>query len=140
MENDYIRLTKGETFYLQVGTDIDGHRTYSVADPYRLPILFGLIALFIGCVAVFGGAQGMRGLISLIGGLLLIVYLLLPGILAGYSPIALAIGVSSLVIGVGSYITHGVSRMTSAAVLGMIGTICITGVMAWLSIHFARLT
>lgn len=140
VENDYISLKKGETFYLRVITDIDGTKYYSVADPYRLPLLFGLMGLFVLVVAIFGGVQGLRGLASLIGGLFLIVYLLLPGILSGYSPILVAIGVASLIIGVGSFITHGFNKMTLAAVLGMIVTIFLTGALAWASIHFGRLT
>ncbi len=140
VENDYIRLKEGETFYLRILTDIDGTSYFSVSDPYRLPMLWGLIALFVAVVALFGGMQGIRGLVSLIGGLLLIVYLLLPGILAGYSPVLIAIAVASLIIGVGSYITHGFNRTTSAAVLGMIATISFTSALAWASIHFGRLT
>lgn len=140
IENDYIRLSVGETFYLRYIVDIDGTEYYSVADPYRLPILFGLVGLFVFVVAVFGGIQGLRGLLSLVGGFFLIVYLLLPGILEGYSPIAVSIGVASLVIGVGSFITHGFNRMTLAAVVGMIGTILFTGALAWASIYFGRLT
>lgn len=140
VENDYIRLSVGETFYLRYLVDIDGTEYYSVADPYRLPVVFGLVGLFVVVVVLFGGIQGIRGLASLIGGLLLIVYLLLPGILQGYSPILVSIAVASLVIGVGSFITHGFNRMTLAAVIGMIGTILFTGFLAWASIYFGRLT
>ncbi|TSC62911.1 MAG: putative multitransmembrane protein [Parcubacteria group bacterium Athens0416_74] len=110
VENDYIRLREGETFYMRYRTDIDGTEYFSVADPYRLPFLLGLIALFVLVVAIFGGTQGLRGLASLVGGLFLIVYLLLPGILAGYSPVLVSIGVASLIIGVGSFVTHGLLR------------------------------
>lgn len=140
VENDYLQLKDGETFYLRHTIDIDGVEYFSVADPYRLPVIFTLIGLFVLSVIFFGGMQGIRGLLSLIGGLFLIVYLLLPGILAGYSPVLVAVVVSSLIIGVGSYVTHGFNRTTTAAVLGMIATIMITGLLAYLSIHFGRLT
>lgn len=140
VENDYISLKKDETFYLRIITDFEGTKYYSVSDPYRLPVLFTLMGLFVIAVAVFGGLQGLRGLVSLIGGFFLIIYLLLPGILAGYSPIVVAIGVASLIIGVGSFITHGFNKMTLAAVCGMIVTILLTGALAWASIHFGRLT
>lgn len=140
VDNDYIRLHEGETFFLRHIVDIDDAEYFSVADPYRLPVLFALIGLFVLAVVVFGGMQGMRGLASLIGGLALIAYLLLPGILGGYSPVLLALVVSSLIIGLGSYVTHGFNRTTSAAVLGMIATILFTGALAWASIYFGRLT
>jgi len=68
------------------------------------------------------------------------VYILLPGILAGYSPILLSIGISSLIIIVGSYITHGFNKTTTAAVIGMIITICITGVLAYAAVHTTHLS
>lgn len=140
VENDYIRLGTGETFYLRISTDIDGTAYFSVSDPYRLPVLFALAALFVLVVTIFGGMQGLRGLASLIGGFFLIIYVLLPGVLSGYSPVLVAIGVASLVIVVGSFVTHGFNKMTLAAVVGMIATICFTGLLAWASIHFGRLT
>jgi uncharacterized membrane protein len=51
-----------------------------------------------------------------------------------------SIGVSSLIIIVGSYITHGLSRTTSAAVIGMITTIIFTGLLAYAAVTFTRLS
>lgn len=140
-DNDYIQLNVGDVFYLRHQTnDLDGTNYYSVADPYRLNIIFGLTGLFLLLVIVFGGKQGLRGLSSLCGSLVLILYVLLPGILHGYSPILMAIGVSSLIIIAGSYVTHGFNRTTSAAVLGMIGTVLVTGALGFWVVHAAHLS
>ena len=140
-DNDYIQLNVGDVFYLRHETDpLGGPEYYSVADPYRLNVIFGLAGLFLLLVVVFGGRQGVRGLASLVGSLVLILYVLLPGILHGYSPVWMAIGVSSLIIIVGSYITHGFNRTTSAAVLGMIGTVLITGALGYWAVHAAQLS
>lgn len=141
LENDYVQLSEGEVFYLRETIDsISGAAFYSVDGPYRLPTLAVLAALFVLSIFFFGGMQGVRGLLSLIAGLFLIVYVLLPGVVVGYPPALVAILVSSLVIGVGSYVTHGFNRTTTAAVFGMIATIFFTGLLAWASIHFGRLT
>ena len=89
---------------------------------------------------MFGGIQGVRGIVSLVGSLLLIVYVLLPGILHGYSPLFVTIGVSSLIIIVGSFITHGFNKTTVSAVFGMVITVLITGLMAFWSVHFTKLS
>ncbi len=140
VENDYLNLKKGEVFYLlhSVGA-YDGKDAYSVFDAYRLPALVFFVGLFVVCVVIFGGIQGVRGLVSLAGGFLLIIYVLLPGILHGWPPVVVSIGVASLVIILGSYVTHGFNRTTTAAVLGMLATILITGILAWAGVHFARL-
>ena len=132
LDNDYIDLKKDEVFYLKHTTgSLDGTNYYSVEGPYRIPQLMILVGLFLLAVLVFGGIQGIRGIISLAGSLLLIMYVLLPGILHGFSPLLVTIGVSSLIIIVGSYITHGFNKTTSSAVLGMILTVSVTGLLAY---------
>lgn len=141
-DNDYVvQLRDGETFYLRhTSNEIDGIESYSVADPYRLDILIGLGVAFLILAVLFGGIQGVRGLASLVGSIVLIFYLLIPGILNGYSPVLVAIGVASLIIVLGSYVTHGFNRTTSAAVVGMVVTVVLTGVAAYIAMRFANLS
>lgn len=137
--NDYIELKKGEIFYLNHTIDQgSGLEFYSVQDAYRLPVLYFFIALFIALVLFIGGIQGLRGLLSLAGSFLLIMYVLLPGILHGFSPILVSVGVASLIIILGSYITHGFNKTTSSAVLGMIVTVIFTGIMAYVAVHVSN--
>ncbi len=141
VDNDYLNLDVGEVFYLRHEYGgLDGSNYHSVDEPYRLPHVLILVALFIIAIFVFGGIQGVRGLVSLVGSFLLIMYVLLPGILHGYSPLLVTIGVSSLIIIVGSYITHGFNKTTSSAVLGMVITVIITGLFAIWAVHFTRLS
>lgn len=141
VENDYFNLDEGETFYLMHTVDqYSGLDFYMVNDPYRLPQLFFLVGLFVLVVFIFGGKQGMRGLASLVGSFLFIFYVLLPGIMHGYSPLLITVAVSSLIIILGSYITHGFTRTTSAAVLGMIFTVTLTGLFAYWAVRMTRLS
>ncbi len=136
VENDYRILAVGDRFYAAQGPD----GSWVVKDTYRLPVLELLAAVLVLVVLVFGGMQGIRGLLSLAASLAAIFWVLIPGILAGYSPVLLAIGVSALIICVGSYVTHGVSRTTTAAVIGMLITICITGALAYWSVYAGNLS
>ncbi len=141
VENDFLNLKAGEVFYLTHTTNsLDGTDRYGVSEPYRLPQLGALLLLFIALVLTFGGKQGLRGLLSLGGSLFFIAFLLLPAILHGYPPILVSVGVSSLVVCIGSYVTHGFNRTTSTAVLGMVATITFTGFLAYLAIPFAHLS
>ncbi len=140
-DNDYVVLKQGDLFYLTktiVGET--GQTFYSVSDPYRMNVIFFCVALFVLLVLIFGGKQGLRGLISLIGSLILVLYVLLPGILHGYSPIFISIGVASLIIIVGSYVTHGFTKTTTSAVIGMITTVAVTSLLAYLLVHASHLT
>ena len=137
-DNDFVQLNVGDIFYMRHEHTGDGIDYWTVSDAYRLNVLIGLGAVFLLLLCLFGGMQGIRGLASLLGSLVLIFYVLLPGILSGYSPILVSIGVSSLIIIAGSYITHGFNRTTSAAVIGMISTVILTGLGAYYVVHIGH--
>lgn len=141
LENDYVQLDVDDVFYLlHVSNSVDGREYYTVSEPYRLPALIGFTVLFLISVLVFGGVQGIRGLLALAGSFFFIFYMLFPGILNGYSPLLVSIGVSSFIIVLGSYITHGFNKTTTAAVIGMIVTVICTGVLAHVAVDAAHLT
>lgn len=141
VHNDYLALKVGEKFYTTHTVDTtENIDTYAVFEPYRVPQLLLLVGLFILAVVFFGGIQGIRGLMALALSFFFIAYLLLPGILHNYSPILVSMGVSSLIIILGSYITHGFNRVTTSAVVGMVGTILLTGVLAFFAINLTRLS
>lgn len=137
--NDFTPLHPGEIFYLNQ-TIRDGEEFFSMVEPYRLNIIYILLFIFIVLTVLIGGFQGLRGLISLALSFVLILYALLPGILAGYSPVLVSIIVSSFIIIVGSYITHGFNKTTTSAVFGMILTIILTGTLAYFSVQYGNFT
>jgi len=140
-DNNYTLLSPGQEFYIRHITSLsDGTDYWSVADPYRLNVLAYVAIAFLALLLAFGGLQGVRGLISLIGSIAIIFYLLIPSIYAGHSPILVSIGISSLIIILGSYITHGVNRTTTSAMLGMLSTVLITGIATYVVIHAAHMS
>ncbi len=137
--NDFTQLKKGDIFYLNYTVSADtGETYYNVEDTYRLPVIYFFAILFVVLVLLIGGIQGIRGLISLAGSFVLIMYVLLPGILHGYSPVLISIAVSSFIIILGSYVTHGFNKTTSSAVIGMIITVIFTGIMAYSAVHMSE--
>ncbi len=140
-KNDYIQVNEGDIVYVRhLTSHADGVESWSIADPYRLDVMLWLVITFIVLIFVFGGIQGVRGLASLVGSVGLIFYVLIPGIYAGYNAVLVSIGVASLIIIVGSYITHGFNRTTSSAVLGMIATVIVTGIGAYYVVDIAKLS
>lgn len=141
VRNDYLPLKKGDTFFLNKLIEGDtGKQSLTVGDFYRVPQMLFFVIAFILVVIIFGGRQGIRGLLSLIGSLLVIVYLLLPGVMNGLSPILLSIACASIIIVLGSYVTHGFTKTTSSAVIGMIITVLLTGLLAWFAVSFVSLS
>jgi uncharacterized membrane protein len=141
VQNDYLGLKAGQEFYMTHIIDPDdGIDAYNVTEPYRLPAVFAWVGLFVVVAIFFGGWQGFRGLLSLGISIAAIVYVLLPGILHGYSPILLSMGICSGIVLVGSYLTHGFTKTTTAAVFGMIITIVVTGALAYVAVHTTQLS
>lgn len=141
VQNDYLRLAEGQKFYaLHTVDTLTGVDAYSVSEPYRLDGLFLLVGLFVVCVFILGGKQGVRGVLALILSFVFIGYLLLPGVLAGYPPLLVILGVSSLIVVLGSYITHGFNRVTTSAVVGMMLTLLVTAALAHFSVAITRLS
>ena len=139
-DNDYVMLNQGEVFYLSIDTSNGGVPNYSVFEPDRVPVLLFFAILFIVLVLIFGGLQGLRGLLSLAAVCLLSFLFYCQLILRGFSPLLVSIVVSSLIIILGSYITHGFNKTTSSAVIGMIITVIVTGVMAYFAVHWSQFT
>jgi uncharacterized membrane protein len=139
-ENNYTQVGVGDVVYVRHASGGYGTDRWSLSDPYRIPILLGLAFVFIVLIGIFGGWQGLRGLASLIGSFFLIFGLLLPGVYHGIPPAPLSIGIAALIIIVGSYITHGWNRTTTAAVFGMLATIICVGAGAYVAVHAAHLS
>ncbi len=139
--DDYLLLKKGDRFFLNHTIHSgSGLETFTAMDPDRLPILLALTVFFVALVLFIGGAQGFRGLLSLAGSFFLIFFVLLPAIIAGYSPLLVSLVVASVIIILGSYITHGFNKTTTSAVLGMLVTVLFTGALAYFTVHMGRFT
>lgn len=143
VQNDISPLEVGDRVNIALSTDESGQPLITgigFAGVYRLPALGMLLGLFIALVVLFGGMPGLRGLASLAGSLVLIIFVLLPGILNSVSALGLSIAVSAVIIIFGSFITHGFNRTTLAAVVGMIVTVILVGLFASYAVSMARLT
>lgn len=141
VQNDYLSLQPGDVFFLIHTTNVEeGLDIYNVLEPDRLPALGILLGIFVLAVVLIGGWTGLRGLLALFASILLVFYALLPGISAGYNPVLVASAVSAIIVVFGSYLTHGINRTTSAAVVGLLATIGVTALIAHLAVSATRLS
>lgn len=140
IENDHLKSQVGEKVYVQVTTYADGVMRFASAEAYRMHWILIYLGIFIALTIMFGGMQGVRGLLSLFASVFVIFYLFLPQLVAGFSPLIVSVYVSGIIIVLGSYVTHGFNRTTSAAVIGMISAVFITGLMSLHAISAMRFT
>jgi uncharacterized membrane protein len=130
----------GDEVLLAIDSQPDGTVTYSVIDRWRLPVLAWLMAAFALVTIAIAGWRGLRALTSLAITVLVVIRLLIPLLLSGYSPIGLAIGLG-LAISVLSFVmTQGISRSTLAAIAGTAVGLLVTGGLAVAVSGAARFT
>jgi uncharacterized membrane protein len=116
----------------------EGQATYyNIRDFERTRPMLALVALFVVAVVAFGGWQGIRSLIGLAVSFAVIIGFILPAILRGHSPVPVALVGAMAIMLASLYLSHGVSRKTTAAV---IGTALALGLTAALTAGFVAAT
>jgi len=107
--------------------------TYYIQDLERGRPMLVLAALFVGAVIAFGRWQGIRSLIGLGLSFVVIIGFVVPAILRGHSPVAVAVTGAMAIMLLSLYLSHGIGPKTTAAV---VGTALALGLTAALSIVF----
>ena len=108
----------------------DGTVTYSVIDRWRAPILLTIVGALALVTIAIAGWRGLRALTSLAITVVVVIRLLIPLLLNGYSPVGLAIGLGILISILSLLMTQGFSRPTWAAVAGTAVGLVVTGILA----------
>ena len=103
----------------------------------RTWMLYAIVLLFLVTLCIIGGRQGLNSAIALVFTFVCIVFLFLPMIYRGISPIAAAVTVAVLTTFVTMYLIGGLS---SKSVTSMVGTIAGVGISAVLAVLFGKLT
>jgi uncharacterized membrane protein len=122
------------------GGDPRDPSSYQLVDFQRgLPLAL-LAALFAIAVVVLGRWQGLAALGALVLSFAVLVLFVLPSILAGESPLLVAIVGAGVIMFVALYLTHGLSARTSVAVLGTMVSLALIGVLSTVFAAAASLT
>ena len=100
-----------------------------ISDPWRLPLLAAVAALFSVVVLVVGGWRGLRSLVALAFTLTVVVKVLLPLLLRGYDAVLLALAAAVAISAVTLLLTEGPRRTTLAALLGTVAALGLTAAL-----------
>jgi uncharacterized membrane protein len=136
----YPDLAVGDRVTLdQIGTP-DGGEQYAITDFQRTPTLLLLLGVFVLAVLAIGRWHGLRSLFGLAVSLLIVVQFIVPAILAGKNPPAVALVGAVAVMIVTLYLAHGINEMTTAAIIGTSGALVLTVAMGVLFIDRSKIT
>lgn len=111
-----------------------------ISDYVRTPQLLVLFIVFAVITLLITGLQGFGALVGMGASFVVIFKLILPAILAGYSPLLTVIGASALIIPLIFYPSHGINKKTNIAVVSTLLTLIITGGIATFFANYTHLT
>jgi uncharacterized membrane protein len=132
-------LHEGDEVLLGVD-DSGGEPQYYFSDFDRDTPITLLVVLFVAAALVFGRWSGARALAALVVSLLILVWFVIPSVLQGHSPIAVAIVGSAVMMLAVLYVTGGLNSQTTVAVLGTLLSLALIAVLAWLFVTAGKLT
>lgn len=98
----------------------------------RSHIIYAIVVFFLMSLWIVGGKQGFNSAIALIFTFICIIFLFLPMIYKGVSPILSAMIISILITIVAMYLIGGWSSKTMTAIIGTISGVIISGIFAFI--------
>ncbi|MEU4692688.1 YibE/F family protein [Actinoplanes sp. NPDC023714] len=130
----------GDDVVLLALNNEDGTIEYSIADHQRSTQLWLLGAAFALAVVAFGRWRGVTALGGLAVTFAILLFFIVPAILDGRSPVAVAVVGAAAIMLIVLYLTHGFSLTTTIAVAGTLASLAITAVLAAVATAAVHLT
>jgi len=140
LDSGSVTLRPGDDVVLNYVPDAPPEARYQFADFQRRTPLLLLGLLFAAVVVALGRWRGLLALAGLGLSLVTLTVFVLPAILEGRSPIAVALAGSSVIAAAALYLAHGVNERTTVAVLGTLASLALTGALAVLFVGLTELT
>jgi uncharacterized membrane protein len=140
VQNDFLALEADDHFFLIRHIEVGGDETYYVQDVDRRKALLWLIGGFVGLIILFGGWYGFRSILALSVSLLVLGYVLVPGLLGGWNPLLACFGVAGLILAGALFITHGINRESCIAFIGTLLAVLGTLLLAQWSVSWTALS
>ncbi|HVE92954.1 MAG TPA: YibE/F family protein [Actinomycetota bacterium] len=130
----------GEKIVLGYEKSAEEGSRYSFVDRQRKPVLALLVLLFAVAVVVLGRLRGAAALVGLAVSIVVLVKFVAPAILSGRSPVLVAVVGAAAIAYAALYLAHGFNPMTTVALLGALGSLCLTVVLAQVFVAISRLS
>ena len=103
---------------------------YTVVDRQRKEPLLWLAVLFAVSVLLLGRLRGAASLAGLAASIAVLLAFVVPAILDGRNPVAVALVGASAIAFLALYLSHGFNTRTTVALLGTLGGLAVTAVLA----------
>lgn len=135
-----VTIRTGDLLLVRVGETMLGEVQGYFVDFVRSPSLLLLFGVFVVISVLISGWKGIRSLVGISLSLLVILFFIIPNILAGRDPVTVSIIGSFTFLAVSQYLIYGWNLKTHAAVFGVLISIIFTGLLALLFVNLTRMT
>ena len=140
LTNQSRMFRAGDRVLVEHTRTLDGADVFLITDYVRTGPLLWLTALFVGATLLLSGWQGVRSIVGMGVSLVVIIAFIVPQILAGRNPAAIAILGSVVMMGFSLYLVYGWNRKTHVAVAGLFLSLIVTGLLAIWFVDWTRLS
>ena len=130
----------GDAVVVGAAVDQPIESRYELIDQQRAWPLFALALTFALAVVALSRWRGLAALGSLALSVLILIVFVLPALLDGKPPLAVAVVGASAIMIVTLYLSHGISLRTSVSLLGTLISLSLTGLLGLLFTSVGRFT
>jgi uncharacterized membrane protein len=130
----------GDAVVIAAAADQPIESRYELIDQQRAWPLFALAVTFAVAVIALSRWRGLAALASLALSVVILIVFVLPALLDGQPPLAVAVVGASAIMICTLYLSHGVSLRTSVSLLGTLISLSLTGLLGLLFTTVGRFT
>ncbi|TSC76045.1 MAG: YibE/F family protein [Parcubacteria group bacterium Gr01-1014_31] len=130
----------GEKVLVQRVPGVDGSDAFYVVDAVRTGSLAALALVFALVVVAIGRRKGLRALVSLAASYAVIMWFILPRLLAGANPLLVSVLGGFAILTAITYLTEGWSKQSHVALLAMLVSLVATYLIAVLFTTLAQIS
>lgn len=113
---------------------------YSLVDHERRQPLLLLAALFAVAVVALGRWKGLRALAGVGVSIAVLAAFILPALLDGSNPVAVALVGAGVIAVIALYLAHGVNAGSTIALIGAFASLLLVGALAWAFVELTQIT
>ncbi len=135
-----LNLSAGNQIIVSVGQDPAGNLNTFFMDFVRTGPLLWLFGTFVFFSVLISGWKGVRSLVGMGVSLGVILWYIIPQILAGKDPVLISVTGAFALLTVSLYLIYGWTLKTHAAVLGTLLSLVVTAFLADFFVDLTRLT
>ncbi len=135
-----INLKRGDLISVYLYEGHTGESAFYLMGYENSGYMLQMIGIFLLFLVIIGGWKGVRAIVSLSVIIALIIYVMVPMLLAGYNAILIAFGICAIATLLTLLIISGWNKKTQAAIIGTVGGIIVSSIMAYIYGTLTRLT